>query len=217
MIKEVGEKMMFDEFYRTIYNQLFFKWILCHDKQYQQDHIQYHVETENEKLKVICLSTTKVKGKITIWYNNIVEEEILRIKDEKLVFYLHFTITDLAQCYHLFHKFYQTIIQYTQQKEWKIALCCTGGLSTSVFIEEMQQVCELENLHFQLVSLSLDQLYQNYQNYDALYLAPQIAHMEPEILAYTQHQIPVDCIDATLFATKNYRGIIQTIQKNIQA
>ena len=23
MIKEVGEKMMFDEFYRTIYNQLF--------------------------------------------------------------------------------------------------------------------------------------------------------------------------------------------------
>lgn len=208
--------MMFNEFYLDVYNQLFFKWILAQQKQYQTDQIHCFVETENLKYKLISFETTKVKGKITIWYNHIIEEEILRHSDEKLVFYLHFTLTDLAQCCHLFQEFYQTMIRYTQQKELKIALCCTGGLSTSVFIEEMQQVCELENIHFQLVSLSLDQLYQDYQDYDALYLAPQIAHLEPDILAHTKHLIPIYRIDATMFATKNYRAIIQTVQKNIQ-
>lgn len=208
---------MFNEFYLSVYNQLFFRWILSHQKQYQKDYIHCFIETDNEKHQIICFESVKVKGKITIWYNHIIEEEISRLSDDKLIFYLHFTMTDLAQCTHLFKEFYQTMVQYTQQKEWKIALCCTGGLSTSVFIEEMQQVCELENIHFQLVSLSLDQLYKHYQDYDALYLAPQIAHLEPDILAFTKHQIPVYRIDATLFATKNYRAIIQTIQKNIQA
>lgn len=207
---------MFNEFYLSVYNQLFFKWILTQKKQYEKDQILCFVESNKPKYSTICFETVKAKGKITIWYNHIIEEEIARKTDEKLVFYLHFTLTDLAQGCHLFQEFYQALIQYTRQKEYRIALCCTGGLSTAVFIEEMQQVCELENIHFQLVSLSLDQLYQNFQDYDALYLAPQIAHLEPDILAHTKNQIPIYRIDATLFATKNYRGIIKMIQKNIQ-
>lgn len=214
--KKEGDDRMFDEFYLEVYREIFFRWIIVNAKQYQKDQITCYVTVQNDKTKTICFETHKVKGTMTIWFNNIVEEEIIRPSDQKLLFYLHFTIMNLSQCCHLFNEFYQTIVKHTQQKELKIALCCTGGLSTSVFIEEMQQVCELENIHFQLVSLSLNQLYQNYQEYDALYLAPQIAHMEPEILALTKHQIPLYCIDATLFATKNYRGIIQVIQKNIE-
>ena len=137
-----------------------------------QDHIQYHVETENEKLKVICLSTTKVKGKITIWYNNIVEEEILRIKDEKLVFYLHFTITDLAQGYHLFINFIKPSFSIPNKKNGKLRSVVLVVYQLLYSLKKCNKSVKLENLHFQLVSLSLDQLYQNYQNYDALYLAP---------------------------------------------
>ena len=40
---------MFNEFYLSVYNQLFFRWILSHQNQYQKDYIHCFVETDNEK------------------------------------------------------------------------------------------------------------------------------------------------------------------------
>ena len=115
-----------------------------------------------------------------------------------------------------FLEFYQTLIKYSYQRIYKIALCCTGGLSTFTFVEEMKKVCELENVPFQLDSLSLEQLYDQYLDYDALYLAPQIAHMEAQLLIETKTSGSSICIDPTLFATKDYIGNCQIYEKNIK-
>lgn len=202
---------MFDEFYLSTYAKIFFKWILSGYQHYQNDHIQCHLQEDNDQQSVILFETAKLRGQITIWASHIVEEEIVQKNNQKMLFYLHYQMSDLSQCKHLFLEFYQTFLKHERQKESQIALCCTGGLSTSVFIEQMNEVCELENIPIHFTSLSLDQLYQNYHNYDALYLAPQIAHLEPEILNDTQHCLPIYRIDPTLFATKNYRSIIQMV------
>lgn len=207
--------MITEEFHTSVYRDLFFKWIVLNKKQYIQDQFHCIVEESNEIDDIIIFDSEQVKGKITLWYNHIVEEEIYRKSDQKLLFYLHYTIIDLSQCTHLFHEFYDILLKHRTQKEIRIALCCSGGLSTSVFVDEMKEICQLENVYFQLDSLSLHQVYQKYADYDALYLAPQIAHLEPDLITYTKHSIPIHCIDATLFAIKDYHHIVKIIQENI--
>ena len=73
----------------------------------------------------------------------------------------------------------------------------------------------MEKMEFEFDSLSLDELYHSYLHYDLLYLAPQLAQKEPEILLHTQHLVPVHVIDATDFATKDYQAILKTIQKHL--
>ena len=207
---------MFEEFYLSVYHDFFFQWILLNKDSYLKDQVICEVQQQNDKFQSIIFTLPQVKGIVTIWYNHIVEEEIYRQDDQMMLFYLHYTITNLNQCRHLFLEFYQTLIKYSYQRIYKIALCCTGGLSTFTFVEEMKKVCELENVPFQLDSLSLEQLYDQYLDYDALYLAPQIAHMEAQLLIETKHQVPLFCIDPTLFATKDYIGIVKYMKKTLK-
>lgn len=116
----------------------------------------------------------KSKGRITIWSNQIVEEEITHLETQNLLFYLHYTISDFSQACHLFHKFYQAFLKESYQRDYHIALCCTGGFSTALFAEEMREACLLTNSHFCIESLSLSQIEQSYQNYDAIYLAHKL-------------------------------------------
>lgn len=206
--------IMLDEFYLPLYHDFFLKWIILNKESYQKDTIQCQIEENNDRFQSISFEMSHVKGLVTVWYNNIVEEELYRKENNDLLFYLHYTIVELSQCCHLFNEFYQTMIKHNNQKPIKIAMCCSGGLSTSIFVDQMKEVCELENIPFEFYSLSIEQIYKEYQHYQALYLAPQIAYYEPNLLAHTKRQIPIHCIDPTDFATKDYRKIIKTIQNN---
>lgn len=207
--------MIVEEFYQNIYHDLFFKWIILNSKQYQKDNIKCTIEEETKEYKSIVFLIANTKGKVTIWYNNIVEEEIYNLNSQDLLFYLHYTIIDLAQCRHLFYDFYHTMIKHNQQSSVKIALCCNDGLSTSDFVNQMKEVCQLESVNFELYSLSLEETFTDFIKYDALYLAPQIAYIEPELIAKTQRKIPIYKLDPSDFATKDYLHIIKTIQKNL--
>lgn len=207
--------MVLEGFYQNVYREYFYKWIILNAQEYLKDHITCQLKEETSDNRRIIFDMSHVYGFVNIWSNNIVEEEIFQKGTDELLFYLHYTIVDLTQCTQLFHEFYQTLIKYGQQEEKRIALCCTGGLSTAVFVDRMQEVCRLENIKFTLESLSLEQIYNEYQNYDALYLAPQIGYMEPAFLALTKHKVPLYRIDPTDFATKDYLAMITTIKNNL--
>lgn len=207
--------MMIEQFYKSLYHILFFEWIVSHSKKYAKDHINFQIIENNDQCKTLLFQLDKAFGKITIWSNQIVEEEIHSCETDELLFYLHFTITDFAQTSQLFHKFYRSLLKENKRKKYHIAICGTGGLSTALFVDEMQEACQLENTDFQLHSLSIDMLYDTYQNYDAIYLAPQIAQMQPQLMSLVHHQIPVHRIDATDFATNNYHSIIKTLQNHL--
>lgn len=204
--------MIFDEFYQSLYPTLFYQWILSNHATYKKDHIQLEISYYDSLSRIILFQMNKVIGKIVIWNQNIVEEEIQDMDGHQL-FYLHYQMTDLSQCCQLFEKFYKALLQYNQEKKLMIALCCSGGLSTSLFSKEIQEVCDLENTPFIIQSLSLEELYQTYQNYDAIFLAPQLIPMLAS-LEKTIHK-PMYCLDTTDFATKNYRAILQFIKKHI--
>lgn len=207
--------MMLEQFYQCLYYELLYYWIISNKNKYIAQHIDFQVVENTPDFKILLFKLDKVYGNVTIWSNNIIEEEIHRNHSEELLFYLHFTIIDIAQASHLFDKFYQSLLKENNQKEYHIAFCCTGGFSTSLFIERMQEVCDLENIHFHLYSLSTEDLYQTYSDYDVIYLAPQIAYMQPHLMKLVHNHIPIHRIDATDFATNNFHAIIKTIQTNL--
>lgn len=205
--------MAFEEFYQTLYPTLFYQWIALNQATYIKDHVIFEVSHQDQFSKTLIFQLENVFGQIDIYYNNIIEEQISN-NQAKQLFYLHYSINDLNQACQMFKTFYNTLLQHNQYIPVQVAICCTGGLSTAIFAEEIQEVCDLEAFPLHIKSLSLEELYESYQDYDAIYLAPQIAQLQPELLM--QFHKPVHCIEATDFATKNFRAIVQTIKNNIE-
>ncbi|MCD7809894.1 MAG: hypothetical protein LUH02_11175, partial [Erysipelotrichaceae bacterium] len=204
-----------NEFNSTIYKDLFYKWLVANKDNYLKDDIKMEYVEPYKRYLALSFQMDKIYGQITIWNNNIVEEEIHQREDKKLLFYLHYTIIDLAQCIDMFNEFYDNMLKHSKIKDSYIALVCTNGLSTSVFASEIAEICELENIHLKVISMSLDRLYEHYQEYDAIYLAPQIAYQQAQIIGYTHREKPVYCVDTTLFATKDYRSILKIMRENL--
>lgn len=204
--------MIFEEFYQFAYPSLFYQWIALNQAKYKKDHIHFETTHEDEHYRVLIFQMKQVIGKIVIWYNNIVEQYIQN-KEGDQIFYLHYEMTSLSQATHLFTQFYNSLLYHEQRKVYKIALCCTGGLTSSVFADEIQEVCLMENTPLKLYSVSLKQIKKNLEYYDAIYLAPQAAYEKPYLML--KIKTPIYCIDATDYATKNFRKILQTIKKEM--
>lgn len=204
--------MIFQEFYQSLYPMLFYQWISLNHTAYQNDHVLFEKSHSDQHSRILTFQTKKVIGKIVIWENLIVEEEIQNHNGKQL-FYLHYQINDLSQACQLFQEFYKTLLQHHRQKNINIAICCTGGLSTAIFADEIQEACQMGNIPISISSLSLEELNHHYQEYDVIYLAPQIAPMQSQLL--NQYHKPIYCIDATDFATKNFHAILQAMKNNL--
>lgn len=207
--------MALEEFYRELYHDVFLKWVLLNSQDYLKDQVICKTEEKNDQFYKILFDMNKICGYVTVWYNNIIEEEIYNKETNDMLFYLHYTIVDLSQAKSLFQEFYSTLLKHNHKKIIRIGLCSTGGLSTTVFADEMKEVCQKDDTHFELTALTLEEIDLYYKDYNALYLAPQIAYLQPELIISTNHLIPIHCIDPTDFATKNYQAIAKTIQENL--
>ena len=204
---------MFEDFHQAIYSHLFYQWICLNQSTYQKDHVLFERSHQDEDCQILLFQMEKVIGKIMIWKQNIVEEEIQNNQGKQL-FYLHYDIMNINQCCQMFQDFYQTLINHNQTSLYHIAICGSGGLSTSLFSKEIQTICQQDNHPFDIDYLSFEDLKKCHQKYDALFLAPQIAYLQPELIR--QCHIPTFVIDATDYATKNYGHILETMKKTIK-
>lgn len=206
---------MLEEFYQDVYPKIIYKWVLSNYQKYLKNSATLSIETTPDNDYTIIFHMKHVQGRISIWSMHIIEEEIINLDTQEQLFYLHYSIANLNQCHHLCIEFYHSLNKYNHTFSCFIGLCCTGGLSTAVFVEQMKEICQLENIQFTLESLSLDQIPQSYEKYEALYLAPQIAYLEPQIMQMTHNQVHIYRLNPSDFATKNYHSIIKTIQSNL--
>ena len=70
--------MALEEFYQSLYHDIFLKWILLNTSQYQQDTITCQISSQNDRFTTLTFDSHHVEGKITIWHNNIIEEEVIQ-------------------------------------------------------------------------------------------------------------------------------------------
>lgn len=201
-----------DEFLRTIYADVFFYWILHNEKRYFKDNIYHNVINPSSTHQTIIFELEHATGYIRFWQENIIEEEIVDL-DGKNVFYLHYNIISIKQCTYLFNQFYEVLCHYSEVKNFKIALCCSGGLTTALFAINLQNLSDLQKLHFEFSAFGVDKLKSQLENFDAILLAPQIAYTQPQLMKLVNKKIPIICINPIDFATNQFQHIINTLNK----
>ena len=206
--------MMLEEFYQNIYLDVFYRYIILNKKQYQQDNIKCVIQEDDELHKVIYFYLPEIYGRVTIWNSAIIEEEIFRKEDDELLFYLHYKLANIAQCRTLFHEFYKALKSQSIIPPHKVLLCCSGGLTTSLFAQKMQELITLEKLNFQVDAIGFHQLQKQYRNYESIYLAPLIAYLEPNAMHLTNKEVPIHCILPSVYATQNYKALLDTLIKD---
>lgn len=202
---------MIDEFYSDINLELFYQWIIGNQDKYDQGIYCSNKDIGNYG-KTISFIYHGVKGSIVIWTNGIIEEQILD-DQENLLFYLHYELVSLAQGQKLFYDFYEALTKHQKQSPLKILICCSGGLSSTFFATKLAELISLKHLNYEIIPIGFYQLDESFQDYDALYLAPQISYLEPKAMNIVKHKVPVRCISASIYATYNYRGLLDMITK----
>lgn len=207
--------MVSEEFYQNIYLDVFFLYIILNKKQYELDNIKCTILENDDLHRVIYFDLPEIYGRVTIWNTAIIEEEIFRKDNDELLFYLHYKMATIAQCHTLFNEFYQSLKSQSVIPPRKILLCCSGGLTTSLFAQKLQELINLEKLNIQVDAIGFHQLQKYYRNYDSIYLAPQIAYLEPTAMKITNREVPVYSIAPATFATQDYKGLLQCFLSEI--
>ena len=110
-----------------------------------------------------------------------------------------------------FYDFYDSLTKHTKCPPLKIILCCSGGLSSSFFANKLAELISLKHLNYEIIPLGFYQLNSSYLDCDAIYLAPQISYLEPQAMNIVKNTVPVHCVTPSVYATYNYRGLLDMI------
>lgn len=204
-----------DEYFNSIYEDLFYFWIIYNRDSFENDNIFLATLNPNEYYKSIIFELDYATGYLRFWQNNFIEEEILDQKGNT-VFYLHFNIVNIKQFVHLFTQFYEVLCHFTEVPKCHIALCCSGGLSTSLFASKLQDLCDLQKLHYEFSAFGFNELIYHLSGFQAILLAPQIAYKQAELIRLTKNNIPVICINPIDFATNNFQYVINHLEDHLK-
>lgn len=200
---------MVDEFYLDVNLELFIQWLYQNKNKYDHDIICTLINNGTYG-KTVTFNYHNINGSIVVWANGIIEEQIFD-EDENLLFYLHYKLVSLAQGQKLFYDFYESLTRHKKILPLKIILCCSGGLSSSFFANKLAELISLKHLNYEVIPIGFYQLDKCYQECDAIYLAPQISYLEPQAMNIVKNAIPVHCITPSIYATYNYRGLLDMI------
>lgn len=200
---------MVDDFYLDVNLELFIQWVYGNKNKYDFK-IVCSLESNETYNKTITFKYYNIVGSITVWNNGIIEEQIYD-EDENLLFYLHYKLISLAQGQKLFYDFYESLTKHTNTPPLKILLCCSGGLSSSFFANKLAELISLKHLNYEIIPIGFYQLNKSYQDCDAIYLAPQISYLEPQAMNIVKNEIPIRCITPSVYATYNYRELLDMI------
>lgn len=184
-----------DQFYREVNCVIYLKWIQLQD---------LPNITMQAKKDEVCLLSDHSLGRITLYPDSIIEEEVKDRESGKVIFYIHFRMANMKHAVSLFEEMIDCIYENCAQPLGKILLCCSGGLTTSYFASQMQALADLEHLNYVIDATGYGMLYEMERDYDVVLLAPQVSYMLPKIRANIPSQI-VEQIPTKYFARNDYK------------
>ena len=174
---------------------------------------------ENDTSETYGYLTDTLLGKITIWKNNIVEEEIYDRQTNEQIFYLHYEMTDYCQVVDLVNSFKNRMFCVCQ-KEYvvsdddtprNILLCCSTALTTSMFASLLQDFSDEHHLPYRFRSASIFDVKSLMEDYDIVLVAPQVRKCTKEVASKCHHKfLNMDIVD---YAEYNCNNIISRMQE----
>lgn len=201
-----------DQFYADIYEQIIYKWLMINKDMYEKHHIHFHVDSNNS-YKFIY-EYQDLQGIVQFYNQQHIIEEIILDKDEELLFYLHFHVLNLNTTRKFIIDFFQQLVSFQQPRH--IGMSCSCGITSSVFIDKLQELSQLMKLPYQFDVVPLYEVEKVYQDYDMIILAPQTSFLEPKLKLICQDECLIKSIDPTVFATNNYNQALTMIQNVLE-
>lgn len=189
-----------DAFYHSLTKDLFYRWIVLNEENYKIHHVQILVTTDF-KSRVIYFESEDKFGRVIVWDNDLIEEQLFRKKDGSSAFYLHFEIDNIGQCRYLFNEFFQCLIKKSSSRRFKVLVCCSGGFTSSLFAAKLQELVEIKSYNIRVESVAYSYLPERLKEYDMVFLAPQVAHQAAKVKKSVSNDIPVRRINPTEYAT----------------
>lgn len=152
---------------------------------------------------------------VNFYEMNVIELTIQDKKTEETFFYLHFQMNDMEHACDLFHQMIDALLKRSMEKQVRVLLCCSSGMTTGFFAEQLRQAASLLALDYTFNAVSYDRVFREALNYDIVLLAPQIGFQLKKIQNVLQ-DIPVLVIPAQIFARYDSGELLKLIQKTLE-
>lgn len=198
-----------DTFFKDIYAPIIFKWL-----SYQKDNPDgIHVSTlyNSPEYQTIHFDLKNYQGTMTLWSKGIIEEDIRRKDTGEFVFYLHYAFINIPHFMKMYREFYKALIKHAHEKTIRIAICCSGGFTATIFSQMINASVSLSDTPLRAEALAFYQLSDLKKKYDAIYLAPQIAGAHPRLLQ--KIKTPLYEIDPLIYGSKNVDAFLKSISE----
>lgn len=183
------------------------KWILHHDN------ARYRISENCQG--TIELQTENYVASIFFYPEEIIELRIESIREGNTEFFLHFQMTEIEHAKTLFEELEKTLLTLDEAHPLKILLCCTSGLTTSYFANELNKAAEALNFQMIFKALPIREVYNKGFGYDAVLLAPQVSY-EREHLQCALSGATVMNIPPQIFARYECGELIDLVRSELR-
>ena len=196
--------ILLDEFYKDLYMDVFKKWIFF------QKSPHYRIK---ECKDFVQLESPFGIAEVTFNLYCIIELKVTSKKREELDFYLHFQMNTLKHAVSLFNEMLVCLLKLDHEAKTKVLLCCSGGLTTSYFAQEINKASKLLKNTIEVSAVGYNQLYQIGQQFDFIFLAPQISYLHAQVQSILKDQVVMK-IPPLVFARYDVGTLLKMIENS---
>ncbi len=140
----------------------------------------------------------------------VVELVVMEIGSENPAFFLHFELEELDRAEELFNEMKGVLLEASKSSTRHILLCCTVGMTTSMFAAKLTEVAKTLSLDYTFEAKALDDARKQGGRYDAIMLAPQVGFRRSEV-AEAFPKATVFEIPAQVFARYDATGALRML------
>ena len=152
---------------------------------------------------------------IKYYGDGIFEQKIINCLNNDVVFYLHFKLKYLNHAIKLFEDMIDCIFEVANRPFVSILLCCSGGLTTTLFASKMMELAKLNKLYYQITAIGYSRLPDIAKDYDIIMLAPQISYLLPQVEVLLPEK-DIVVIPTKIFAMNDFSGALMIINELLE-
>lgn len=181
--------------------EILFQWL--------KQHLPFDFkELKNEWARSITYTYKQFHIDISFYDNGVIEETIHDVNNGDVIYYIHFLFLNFHQSLKILKDFLIFIKSLTN-KQKKIYICCSCGLTSSLFAECLQENLQKQHINIHVDACDIHSLKEKPHNYELVLLTPQVHYYKPQLLQYIHK--PIITIPTTDYACHNYNHIISII------
>ena len=164
-----------DEFLREINTQIFRQWIMNQSR-------DGFVVKQTSDPDIISINTPSSYTEISFNDMEIIEFVVKNKNNQRVEFYIHFQMNTLSHAVGLYVEMLECIQSIVETNITKVVLCCSGGLTTGMFADDLNKGAEILGLDYVFSAVPYTKLYEVGGNYDVILLAPQISFEHAKVI-----------------------------------